>query len=81
MSGGDRAEHGREPSEVGQVALVEREHALIEVAEEVVGLDVPFRPRLRTLQKFSIPLVWTRPSTYVSAWLTVWWSKRLSRPV
>jgi hypothetical protein len=35
---------------------------------------VPWRPRFNRLQKFSMPLVWTRASTYASAWSTVSWA-------
>jgi hypothetical protein len=33
------AEHGREPAEVSQLAAVAGEHALVQVAEQVVGLN------------------------------------------
>ena len=48
------------------VPQVEREHALIHVAEQVERLDADVgavKAALSRLQKFSIPFVWTRPWT------------------
>jgi len=38
-------------------------------------------PRLSSDQKFSMPLVWTLPLTYCSAWFTNLWTYSFSRPV
>ena len=62
-------ENGTEPAEVVKFALVEREHALVQVPVQVEGADADvgaMQAALERLQKFSMTLVWTRPSTY--AW-------------
>jgi len=62
----DRAKGVGEPAEVDHVAHVEREHPLIQVAEQVERLDGNVGAVQATLQqdqKFSMPLEWTCPST------------------
>ena len=54
---GDRAEDGLESPVVGVVALVEREHPLVQVAEQVERLDADVgavQAALEQAQKFSI---------------------------
>lgn len=58
----DRAKGVGEPAEVGHVAHVEREHPLIQVAEQVERLDGNVGAVQATSQqdqKFSMPLEWT----------------------
>lgn len=49
-SGGE-AQHGREASEVGQLALVESEHALVQVSEQVERLDADVGAVKATLEQ------------------------------
>jgi hypothetical protein len=44
-------------------------------------LYVPRMPRLRRLQKFSMPFVWTCPRTYSRAWSMASWIKSLLKPL
>lgn len=47
----DRREDGGEPAQVGQVTLIEREHALVEVTEQVERLDAHIGSMKTTLEK------------------------------
>ena len=61
----DRIGNLPEPLGIRQPAFVEPERLLVEIPEQVEGLDRHVGPlivRLSSDQKFSMPLVWTSPS-------------------
>ncbi len=59
-----------EPRRVSGLAVVITKRLLVDVAEQMEGLDAdvsPMQPRLSKLEKFSIVLVCTLPFTYSTA--------------